>query len=353
MTASTRIVPAAARAGLLTLALILAGPAAAQNLVISNWDGYMAPDTVEEFKEATGVTAEVVVHATNEEIMGKLVASGGKGYDVVFVSSPFAEVLNNLGLAEPIDHAKVPNLANLYPEATKLEHDPGNKFSVPYTWGTTGLCYRSDLVKETPDSWNDLLQPAADLKGKTTMLATDRWLLAAGQLAKGYSVNETDPAKLAEVKDLLIEAKKTLLAYDDTTFYSKLVSGEALMVQAWDGWCNYGIAENADIKYVIPEEGSDLWLDTMVVMKASENKDAAFQFINFMLDAENHAWAAQNILYKVPNKAAMESLPTELTQQYPNMAMPVAELVKYEQLRDVGEAQRDYSKTVSEIKAAQ
>ena len=185
------------------------------------------------------------------------------------------------------------------------------------------------------------------------MLATDRWLLAAGLLAKGYSVNETDPAKLAEVKDALIAAKKTLLAYDDTTFYSKLVSGEALLVHAWDGWCNYGIAENPAIKFVIPKEGSDLWVDTMVVMKASENKDAAFQFINFVLDAKNHAWAAQNIDYKVPNKPAMESLPAEFLAQFPNVGMPVADLVKLEQLRDVGEAQRDYSRTVSEIKAAQ
>jgi spermidine/putrescine transport system substrate-binding protein len=339
--------------GSVLAALLLGAPAAAADLVISNWDGYMAPDTVDAFKAATGVSAEIVVHATNEEIMGKLVASGGKGYDVVFVSSPFAEVLNKLGLAETIDHAKVPNLANLYPEAAKLPHDPGNAFSVPYTWGTTGLCYRSDLVKAEPASWNDLLAPSDDLKGKTTMLATDRWLLAAGFLAKGYSVNETDPAKLAEVKDALIAAKKTLLAYDDTTFYSKLVSGEALLVHAWDGWCNYGIAENAAIKYVIPKEGSDLWVDTMVVMKASEHKDAAFQFINYILDAKNHAWAAQNIDYKVPNKPAMESLPAEFVTQFPNVGMPVADLVKFEQLRDDGDAQREYSKVVSEIKAAQ
>lgn len=341
------------RAALAGAAFLLASPALAQNLVISNWDGYMAPDAMEAFKAATGASGEVVVHATNEEIMGKLIASGGRGYDVVFVSSPFAEVLNNLGLAEPIDHTKIPNLANLYEEATQLDHDPGNTYSVPYTWGTTGLCYRSDLVEGEPSSWNDLLQPSAALTGKTTMLATDRWLLAAGQLAKGYSVNETDAAKMAEVKDLLIAAKRTLLAYDDTTFYSKLVSGEALLVHAWDGWCNYGIAENADIRYVIPAEGSDLWLDTMVVLKASENKDAAFAFIDFMLDAENHGWAAENILYKVPNKAAMEGLSEELVEQFPNMDMPVADLVKYEQLRDVGEAQRDYSRIVSEIKAAQ
>ena len=106
------------------------------------------------------------MHATNEEIMGKLVASGGKGYDVVFVSSPFAEVLNKLGLTEPIDHAKVPNLANLYPEATTLAYDPGNTFSVPYTWGTTGLCYRSDLVKAAPTSWNDLLDAVRRPQGQ-------------------------------------------------------------------------------------------------------------------------------------------------------------------------------------------
>ncbi|WP_245292847.1 polyamine ABC transporter substrate-binding protein [Pararhizobium arenae] len=333
-------------------ASLMAGTASAADLVISNWDGYMAKDIAETFKAATGLEIEVVNHATNEEVMGKLMASGGKGYDVVFVSSPFAEILNHQGLAAPIDKAAVPNLANLYPEAAALAYDPGTAFSVPYTWGSTGLCYRSDVVKTAPDSWMNLLAPSDDLKGKTTMLATDRWLMAAGLLAKGYSVNETDPAKVAEAKNLLIEAKKTLLAYDDTTFYSKLVSGEASLVHAWDGWCNYGIGENKDIKFVVPKEGSDLWVDTIVVMKNSEKQAEAMKFINFILDAKNHAWAAENILYKVPNKAAMESLDPKLIEQYPNMGMTPAELTKYELLRDLGDAQKEYSRAVSEIKAA-
>lgn len=324
----------------------------AADLVVSNWDGYMAKDIADTFKAATGLTLDVVTHATNEEIMGKLVASGGKGYDIVFVSSPFAEALNNQKLLAPIDHAKVPNLKNLYPQATTLAFDPGNKFAVPYTWGTTGLCYRSDLVKGTPDSWNALLKPSADLKGKVTMLATDRWLMGAGLLAKGYSVNERDPKKIGAAKDLLIEAKKTLLAYDDTTFYSKLVSGEALLVHAWDGWCNYGIAEIAAIKFVVPKEGSDLWVDTIVVLKSSAKKDAAYSFINYILDAKNHAWAAENINYKVPNQPAMALLPKEFVEKFPNVGTPPAELVKYELMRDLGPAQRDYSRAVSEIKAA-
>lgn len=330
---------------------VSAAPALA-DLVISNWDGYMAPDAVENFAKETGEAAEMVVHATNEEIMGKIIASGGEGFDVAFVSSPFAEVLNNLGLLEPIDAAKVPNLANLYAEAADLPHDPGNHFSVPYAWGTTGLCYRSDLVSPEPASWNDLLHPAEAQAGKVTLLGTDRWLLAAGFLAHGYSVNETDQAKLDEVTADLIEAKKTMLAFDDTTFYSKLVSGEATLVHAWDGWCNYGIAENADIRFIVPAEGSDLWVDTMVVLKASKNKDGAFKFINYILDANNHRWAAENILYKVPNRAAMEGLSADMIAQYPNMGMTPADLLKLEQLRDVGEATRAYAKAVSAIKAA-
>jgi spermidine/putrescine transport system substrate-binding protein len=335
-------------------ALVLLTPAAAmaEKLVISNWDGYMPKDMAEKFKAATGIELEIAVHATNEEIMGKVTASGGEGFDVLFVSSPFAEALNNLGLVQPIDHSKVPNLANLYPEATQLKHDPGNVFSVPYTWGTTGLCYRTDLVKGSPESWNDLLKPSDELKGKITMLSTDRWLMAADFLANGMSVNTTEQADLDKVRDQLIETKRQLLAFDDTTFYSKLVSGEASLVHAWDGWCNYGIAEKPEIKYVIPKEGSDLWVDAIVVTKASKNPEAAHKFIDFVLNAENGKWVVENIMYKSPNKAGMEAIDKAMLTQYPNMAITPAELLKFEQLRDLGAGMKAFSRTVSEIMAA-
>jgi len=340
-----------------TAAAVLVGNApgtavAADKIVISNWDGYMPADMLERFTAETGIEAELAVHATNEEIMGKVVAGKGKGYDVLFVSSPFVEALKNLGLVAELDHAMIPNMQNLYPEAMQLDYDPGNSVSLPYAWGTTGLCYRSDLVAGTPDSWMDLLKPADALKGKVTMLSTDRWLMAAAFLAMGDSVNSTDAADLAEAKELLIAAKKDLLAYDDTTFYAKLVSGEASLVQAWDGWCNYGIAENADIKYVIPKEGSDLWVDTMVITAASENKEAAHKFLDFILKADNGAWVPENILYKVPNKAAMEALDPALVAQYPNLGFTPAELLKQEQLRDLGAGQKAFSRIVTEILAS-
>lgn len=329
------------------------GAAQAQTITISNWDGYMPADMLERFTEETGIEVELALHATNEEIMGKVVAGQGRGYDVLFVSSPFAEALNALDLIVELDHSLIPNLSNLYPQALELQHDPGNTFSVPYAWGSTGLCYRSDLVAEAPDSWMDLLEPSDEVTGKTTMLSTDRWLMGSALLALGHSVNTDDPAEIEEARNLLIETKRTLLSYDDTTFYSKLVSGEALMVQAWDGWCNYGIAENPDIEYVIPEEGSDLWVDAMVVTSASENKEAAHKFIDFVLEAENGAWVPENILYKVPNKAAMDALDPALIEQYPNLAMSPEELMSYEQLRDLGETQKAYTQAVTEIMASQ
>jgi spermidine/putrescine transport system substrate-binding protein len=154
------------------------------------------------------------------------------------------------------------------------------------------------------------------------------------------------------VKELLQKTKKTLLAYDDTTFYTRLVSGEAALVEAWDGWCNYGIADDARIKFVIPKEGSDLWADTMVILKTSKNKEAAHAFINYILEPDVHAWAVENILYKVPNKAAMEKVDPELYKTYPNLAMTPADLLKQESLVDLGNAGPLYTKLATEIAAS-
>lgn len=321
-------------------------------IVVSNWDGYMPPDLIDNFTAETGIEVELGLHTTNEDIMGRLEAANGGGFDVVFVSAPFAEALNTRGWAAQLDHGAMPNLENLSPEAAELDYDPGNAFSVPYAWGTTGLCYRSDLVTEEIDSWADLLQPAEELEGKITMLATDRWLLLPAQILLGQSINSTDEAELEAAKELLIGAKETLLAYDDTTFYSRLVSGEAWLVEAWDGWCNYGIAENPEISWVVPEEGSDLWVDTMVVLEASENKAAAQAFIDYILRPDVGAWVAENILYKVPNAAAMESLDPALIEAFPNLGMTPEELFENEVMRDVGAALPTYTRIVSEVTAS-
>ena len=123
---------AAMGAAALSLTLSAAAALAGDKLIISNWDGYSPPDLIANFAKDTGIAAEMVLHATNEEIVGKLMPVGGKGYDVVFVSAPFVELLAKAGLLAELDHGKIPNLANLYPEARKLDYDPDNKYSAPY-----------------------------------------------------------------------------------------------------------------------------------------------------------------------------------------------------------------------------
>jgi spermidine/putrescine transport system substrate-binding protein len=322
-----------------------------QRLVVSNRDQYMPEDLPAKFKDKHGTNVTVNKHATNEEIVAKLTASKDSGIDVAFVSGPFAQALAEQGLLEPIHPELIPNLSNLYPEAAELAYDAGNKISVPYAWGTTGLCYREDLTGYAPDSWKDLLEPRPDVSGKTTMLATERWMMLPAQKLLGFSVNTQDEGEMEQVKAKLLETKSTLLAFDDTTFYTRLVSGEASLVEAWDGWCNYGIAENPDIKFVVPKEGSDLWVDTMVILKSSKNKEAAHAFINFVLEPEIHSWAVENILYKVPNKAAMDQVDAELFTQFPNLSTPPADLLKEEGLVDLGPAAPRYTEIATEIAA--
>ena len=323
-----------------------------QSLTVSIWADYYPETLAEDFEKAIGVPVTIVNHATNEEVVAKLTASADPGIDVAFVSGQYAQALNEAGLLQELDKSLIPNEANLYPEALELAYDEGNAYSEPYAWGTTGLCYRPDLTGFAPTSWNDLLNPVPALEGKTTMLSTERWMALPALKMLGESVNSDDPAVLEKVKEQMLKTKDTLLAFDDTTFYSKLVSGEAAMVEAWDGWCNYAIAEDPTVQFVLPEEGSDLWVDTMTVLKSSKNKEAAMAFVNYILEADVQSYVASSILYAVPNKAAVESLDPALVEQFPNLAVDPADLLKQETVVDLGDFSTEYTRLATEIMAA-
>ena len=323
-----------------------------QSIVVSNWADYMPENIGKLVKKETGATVKITNHATNEELVAKVTGSGGEGLDVIFGSQPFLQAFAEEGLLEPLDPQYLENWDQLDPEAQQLAEVDGQPYFAPYTWGTTGICYREDLVDKAPTSWNDLLQPEDQYKNKVTMMGTERWAVLPAQKALGYSVNTTDEQEMADVKELMIKAKPDLLAYDDTTFYERLISGEAVMVQAWDGWCNYGTAENPDIKFVVPEEGSDLWVDGMAVLKSSESKEAAYAFIDTILEARNHAWTAENILYIVPNDAALEQLPEGLLEQYDTLGARREEMLQGENMVDIGNAASMYNRIITEVTAS-
>jgi spermidine/putrescine transport system substrate-binding protein len=352
-----------------TLALVSAGcgddgggsdvPLEDQSIVFANFGAYTPEGFLEDFTAETGAEVTLTEFTNNEDILGRLQSSGGTGYDVVMVSGPYVQTLVDNGWLAELDHEQLPNIENLYPEATQLEYDPGNVYSVPYSWGTTGLCYRTDLVTEEIDSWQDLLSPAPELQGKITMLGTERWLLQPALLSLGYSINTQDPAEIEEAKELTIAAKDHLLAFDDTVFYDKLETGEAVMVHAWDGWCNYAGLDfetgeqdpNVPVEFVVPSEGSDVFADVMVILESSENKEAAHAFVNFVLAPENHVKVAELVLYKVPNGPAMDLLDPAVVEAYPNLGITPEQLLTFETELDLGEAQTLWTEAATEIKS--
>jgi len=321
-----------------------------QSITISVWEGYTPEDLPQRIKDNLKTTLKVTEHATNEDIMAKLTSGADTGLDVAFVSGQYAQALNEAGLLEQLSPELIPNLANLYPEAKELSYDKGNVFSVPYTWGTTGICYRTDLMKTAPTSWNDLLDPPAEAVKKVTMMTTERWLALPAIKALGYSVNTRSDEELAKVKAKLEEAKSKLLKYEDVTFGDMLKSGEAVMVEAWDGWCP---TTEKNIEFVVPKEGSDLWVDTMVVLKSSKNKEAGHAFINYILDPKVHSWAAENILYKVPNKAAMDAMNPKLKAENAPLQMTPSDLLKGESIIDLGEDSAKFTRLATEVTAKQ
>ena len=322
-----------------------------QTVVVSNWADYMPEDIVDVMKQKTGVTVKVSNHATNEDLAAKLTGGGGSGLDVIFGSQPFLEAYAKAGLLEPLDTTQLKNWKNLDPKAVQTAQVDGKTYWAPYTWGTTGICYRSDLVDSAPTSWNDLLKPDPKYKGKITMMGTQRWAVLPAQKALGYSVNTTSESEMNKVKELMLKAKPNLLAYDDTTFYERLISGEAVMVEAWDGWCNYGTAKNKNIKFAVPTEGSDLWSDAMAILKTSKVKEGAYAFVDAILDAKTHAWVEENILYNIPNQAAVDLIDPKLTDQYDTLGARRADMLAGENMKDVGDASDLYNRIISGVTA--
>lgn len=323
-----------------------------QTLTISTWPEYYPENLAEEFEAATGVKLTIVHHATNEEAVAKVSASADSGIDVVFLAGNSIQLLAEESLAAPLDHSAVPNLDDMFPVMSEMDFDPGLAYSVPYAWGTTGLCYRSDLLDAEPTSWEDLIDPAPEAVGKTTILDDMRWAFVPGLKSLGYSVNSTDEAEIEAAGEQLQQAASNALAFDNATYGDKLVAGESILSHGHDGWCNMAAAQEPAVKFVVPEEGSELWVDGMVLLKSSKNAEAAHAFMDYLTSVETQSWIVENLGYNVPNQVAVESLPEEIFEKYPALIRDDSALASSEQIEEVGDAIDVYNRVFTEVKAS-
>jgi spermidine/putrescine transport system substrate-binding protein len=274
-------------------------------LNIFNWDTYVAPDTIPGFEAASGLRVRYDLFASNDELFAKLRA-GNPGYDVIFPSNNYAARLAEAGLLEPLDHGRIPNIANLEPEFMEVEFDPGRRFSLPYFWGTVGIGYRGSRV-DRPTSWAALFTEETHA-GRIALLTETDTLYAALRYL-GFSINTTDPAEIDQAADLLIAAKPRIRTFAPDTGQDLLISGEVDLCLEFNGDILQVMDEDDDLGYVVPEEGTGRWEDTMCVPVGAPNPEAAHAFIDYIYTAEVHAAIAEYVRYALPNRAAKALIP--------------------------------------------
>ncbi|MFP7170240.1 ABC transporter substrate-binding protein [Terribacillus sp. FSL K6-0262] len=286
------------------------GYSGGNTLTVYNWGDYIDPAVIDEFEKETGITVVYETFDSNEAMMTKI-QQGGTSYDIAVPSEYTIEKMKEEDLLLPIDHSKIPNLKNIDSRFMDLPFDPGNEYSVPYFWGTVGIVYNSkQLGGMTFDSWEDLWDPA--LKNQIVLIDGAREIIGMGLNSLHYSLNDTDPAHLQEAYDKLVSLKPNVRALLGDENKMLMASGEVSIGITWSGDASEIMAENEDLDYVVPEEGSNLWFDNMVIPKTAKNVDAAHKFINFMLDPKIAAQNTEYVSYSTPNKEALQYMPQEM-----------------------------------------
>ena len=308
-----------------------AGYAGADTITVFNWGDYIDPDLIEEFEELTGITVIYETFDSNEAMMTKI-AQGGTSYDVAMPSEYAVERLMEDDMLVPLDHSKLPNMKYIDPRFMDLSFDPGNRYSVPYFWGTVGILYNPEAFEEPPTSWNALWDPS--LKNDILLVDGAREIIGMGLNSLGYSLNDTNEEHLQEALAKLKKLTPNVKAIVGDEIKMLMIGNEASAAVVWSGDAAEVMWENEDLDYIVPEEGSNLWFDTMVIPKTARNIDGAHQFINFMLDPEVAARNAEYVGYATPNAAAQELLPDEIREDgrfYPSEEL-TARLEVYENL---------------------
>lgn len=306
------------------------------------WSDYLADDTIPNFEREFGVRVTVDTYESNEEMAAKLLA-GATGYDLVLPSSYLFPVLFSADLLAPLRRELLTNWGNVAPMFLDPAWDPGNRHSVPWGWGTTGLAYRRDLVTAPPDSWEVFFDER--YRGKMTMLDDLRDVIGSFLKLRGHSLNSVDPAALAEARADAIRAKANLKAYVSAPVKAQLVAGDVWIAQLWSGDAMQAMAEQPAIAFAIPKEGSMIFSDALVVPRSAPHPRAAHEFMNYILRPEVGAAIADKTGYGTPNQAALP-----LTQS--KIPYPTAEeLTRLEYQKDLAENSALWDRIWTEIKA--
>lgn len=281
-------------------------------LTVYNWGDYIDMDLIKQFEQETGITVIYETFDSNEAMLTKI-QQGGATYDVAMPSEYMIEKMLEEDLLFPLDHKKLPNFKYIDERFLNLSFDEGNKYSVPYFWGTVGILYNPELLPgKTFTSWDDLWDP--DLKNSILLVDSAREVIGMGLNSLGYSLNDTNREHLQEAFEKLKKLTPNIKAIVGDENKLLMKNNEAPIALTWSGDALDIMWENEALDYVVPEEGSNLWFDNMVIPKTADNLEGAHLFINFMLDPEVAAQNTDYVGYSTPNEAALALLDEEVTE---------------------------------------
>ena len=306
----------------LTIGLAGCGNSATNGEVnVYNWGEYIDEELLDKFTEETGIKVNYDTYSDNESLYSML-SSGSANYDVVIPSDYMISRMIDEDMLEELNFDNIPNFQYIDDAYKGLEYDPEDQYSVAYTWGTVGIIYNTTMLDYVPDSWSVLWDE--NLSGQILMFNNSRDAIGIALKYLGYSQNTTDPEQITEAVDLLIQQKPLVQAYVMDQIFDKLEGGEAAVGPYYAGDAITMIEENPDLAFVVPKEGTNLFVDAMCIPKGAQNKENAEAFINFMCDPENMAANIEYIAYSSPSSAARELLSDELKTSdicYPDEAL--------------------------------
>ncbi|MBM3126836.1 MAG: spermidine/putrescine ABC transporter substrate-binding protein [Chloroflexi bacterium] len=321
-----------------------------KEIYLYNWADYIDPAIKEDFEKECGVKVVETNFGSNEEMLANL-QSGGASYDIVVPSDYMIQTMIIEGMLMELDYSVITNIKHMDPIYLNAYFDPEQKYTVPYYFGTSGFAVNTAVVTEYANSWSMMFDPNSPYCGKISMLDDTREVIGAALIYLGYSVNDVDPAHLEEAKDLLIAQAKCVKAYDSQTNDDMLASGEVVLSHIWTGVWALVNAENEAIVYVIPEEGSAVYMDNLAIPVGAPNAYTAMVFLNYTQYPEIAAQNTRFVGYATPNVAAREFIDPEVLANesiYPKS--DVAARLQY--FEDVGDALALYDRIWTEFKAA-
>jgi putrescine transport system substrate-binding protein len=283
-------------------------------LNIYNWSDYIDDRTIPLFQAQANIRVNYDVFSSNEDLLARMRA-GPTSYDIIVPTNNFIPTYLKLGLIEPLNQELIPNLANLDREFVETDYDPGNRYTIPWQWGTTGIGFnRAKVPGGTLDSWKSVFEPDPAAAGRVTLLREVTDLIGCALIYLGKSPNSIEDADLAEVVKLVRSARAKLKGFTTDTYIDELAASETWVAQAWSGDVFQAQDQNQDVNYAIPKEGSLRFVDVMAIPKGAPHPGNAARFMNYALHPKVQARISKYVSYGTPVSLAKPLLPSDQTE---------------------------------------